>query len=101
MGCTVERWTAKATGSGDERVIVVKGEGECTGGGYQPRLERTNEGIVDDPDVLALRLVIEKPGPDTTVMKPFKVDIEVQGDPATKVRIDTPDGSQGVEVEEE
>jgi hypothetical protein len=100
MGCTVDQWLAKATGSGSDRIITVTGKGECTRGGDKARLERGNDGIVDDPEVLVLRLVVEEAefGPD--VMTPFEVEIEVQGDPAVRVRIDTSEGTEVVEVEE-
>lgn len=68
MGCTIEQWTAKSTGS--------------------------------DSDWAAVRLVVEEPEVGPEVMTPVQVEIQIEGDPATKVRIDTPDGSESIEVEE-
>ena len=96
MGCTISEWQATATGQADERVITVIGEGECTSSGHVLRLEPTNEGIVDDPDTVALRLVVENPEVGAEVITPVHVETEIHGDPATCVRIDTPSGSEGV-----
>jgi hypothetical protein len=100
MSCTIDQWKASATGSGSERLITVSGKGECTQGGYQLRLEPTNEGIVDNPDETALRLIVEEPEVGTDVITPVQVETEIRGDPAIRVRIDTPDGSKWVEVAE-
>jgi hypothetical protein len=100
MGCKIARWSARATGSGPDRVIKVSGDGECSRAGYELRLEPTNEGIVDDPDVVALRLVVEESEVGAEVITPVHVETEVRGDPAVKVRIDTSEGSEGVDVEE-
>ena len=100
MGCTIDRWTAKATGTDSNRVITVKGEGECTTSNFQLRLEPTNEGIIDNPDLAALKLVIDEPEAGPEVMTPVQVETEIQGDPAVTVRIDTKEGSEMVEVEE-
>src|SRR5215213_2035250 len=100
MGCTIERWTAQATGSGEERVITVRGEGECTQGGYQLRLELTNEGPIDDPEWAAVRLFVEEPENGTDLMTPVQVELKIEGDPATKVRIDMPEGSENVDIKE-
>jgi hypothetical protein len=100
MGCTIERWTAKATGSDSDRVITVRGEGECTTSNYEPRLELTNEGVVDNPDLVAVALVVEEPGTGPEVVTPVQVEIEINGDPATRVRIDTAEGSESVDVKE-
>jgi len=99
MGCSIDQWTATASGSDAERVIAVRGEGECTTSNYQVRLEPAPE-IVDDPEVYALRLVVEEPEVGPEVMTPVQVETEVRGDPASRVRIDTPEGTQMVEVEE-
>jgi hypothetical protein len=99
MSCEIDKWKASASGSGEERVIRVSGEGECTTGGHQLRLERSNEGFVDDPDVVAIRLVVEEPEVGPEVMTPVQVETEIQGDPAIRVRIDTPEGGHMVDVE--
>jgi hypothetical protein len=100
MGCTFSNWTATASGDGDSRTVKVTGSGECTQGGYSVRLEPTNEGVVDDPEVAALRLVIEAPEAGTDVMTPVRVEYEIRGDPAIRIRVDTPDGTEWVSVED-
>jgi len=100
MSCTIDDWEATAAGAGSTRVITVKGRGECTQGGHQLRLEPTNEGVIDDPNVTALRLVIEEPEVGTDLMTPVEVKAEVHGDPAIRVRIDTTEGSEWVDVVE-
>jgi hypothetical protein len=100
MGCKIDRWSAQSNGSGEDRVIKVSGDGECNQAGYELRLEPTNEGVVDDPEVVALRLVIEEKEAGAEVITHVHVETEVRGDPATRVRIDTSDGSEWVEVEE-
>jgi hypothetical protein len=100
MSCTIDQWKANATGVGSQRVIAVRGEGECTQGGYKLRLEPTNEGIIDDPDVAALRLIVEAPKIGTDVLSSVEVETEIHGDPAIKIRIDTAEGSKWVDVSE-
>jgi hypothetical protein len=100
MSCTIDRWTATATGSGEDRVIKVKGEGQCTRkGDHRFILEPANEGPRDDPDLVAVRLVIEEAEVGIEVINDVTVETEINGDPATKVRIDTPEGSHMAEVE--
>jgi len=100
MGCNIDRWSASSSGAGPDRVIKVTGDGDCNRAGYTLRLEPTNEGIVDDPEVVALRLVVEEGESGAEVITPVHVETEVRGDPAIKVRIDTADGSAWVAVEE-
>lgn len=100
MSCAIEQWEAHASGAGSERVITVRGEGKCTQGGYQLRLEPTNEGIIDDPDSAALRLIIDEPEVGTDVITPVEVEAKILGDPAIRLRIDTAEGSSWVEVSE-
>jgi hypothetical protein len=100
MGCTVDQWAASATGSGSDRVITVRGKGECTGGGYELCLKPTNEGVIDQPDTVALRLVVEEPEVATDVMTPVAVETQIYGDPAIKVRVDTTEESYWIEVAE-
>jgi hypothetical protein len=100
MSCKIDNWKATATGSGGDRLITVSGEGECTQRGYRLRLEATNEGVIDNPDEAALRLVVEAPEYGSDVMTPAHVETEIHGDPASKIRIDTPEGSIQVEVGE-
>jgi hypothetical protein len=100
MGCTISEWTATASDDGDTRTVRVAGSGECTQSGYRLRLEPTNEGVVDDPEVAALRLIVEAPEHGADVMTPVEVEFEIRGDPAVRIRIDTPDGSEWVSVDE-
>jgi hypothetical protein len=75
-------------------VIKVKGKGECSHAGYKVRLELTNEGVWDDPEVAALALVVEEEEVGAEVMTPFVVEEEIKGDPAVRIRIDIHDGSE-------
>jgi hypothetical protein len=100
MSCMIDRCAATATGSGSDRVITVVVEGECPHTGYRVALELTNEGFWDDPEVVALDLVIDEEEVGEDTMTPFKVDREVRGDPATRVRLGTPDGVKGIEIKE-
>jgi hypothetical protein len=91
MGCKIERWTARRDG----RRLRVSGEGECTEGGYEIRLELTNEGIVDEPDLIALRLHIEPPEAGPTVITPVSVEWSTEvAAVINRVRVDTPEGSE-------
>ena len=90
MSCTIDQWKANATGVGSQRV----GEGKASARKVDPlRLKPTNEGIIDDPDVAALRLIVEAP-------KDVEVEAEIHGDPAIKIRIDTAEGSKWADVSE-
>jgi|GEM_PF-5376738 len=100
MGCKIERWTAKATGSGKDRMVTVRGEGECSGDGYELSLEPVPDGIVDEPDVVTMRLVVREPKHGTTVMTDVSVEEAVHDQAATRVRVRTADGIEGVPVEE-
>jgi len=99
MGCTMDSWQAAATSDDSGRQLVVIGEGSCTQGGFSLRLEPTNEGIVDDPAVIALRLVVEAPEMGTDVITPAHVEYRMKvGEAVNRVRVDTPDGSHWLEV---
>jgi 3D (Asp-Asp-Asp) domain-containing protein len=100
MGCKIDVWWATATSSGGVRRLVVIGEGTCTQGGFTLRLEPTNEGIVDDPEVIALRLIVTAPELGTDVMTPAYVEHQAEvGGAVNRVRIDTPDGTHWVDIE--
>jgi hypothetical protein len=99
LSCKIDAWRATATGEGEGRVIMVSGDGECGTPDHELRLEPTNEGVVDDPEVAALRLVVIEPEVGPEVMTPEHVETEIKGDPAIRVRIDTEEGSRFVEVE--
>jgi hypothetical protein len=100
MGCTIDRWTAKAAGTGEDRAITVRGEGECTKTGYELRLDQVPDGVVEEPDVVTLRLSVEEPEVGNPVMTPISVEAVVPDEAATKVRIQTADGLEGIDVEE-
>lgn len=100
MGCTIEAWQATATAGDAGRRLVVIGEGTCTQGGYRLHLEPTNEGIADDPEVIALRLIATAPEIGTDVITRAHVEYQTEaGEAVKRVRVDTPDGSRWVEVE--
>jgi hypothetical protein len=100
MSCTIEQWTATATGSGSGREITVVGEGECSHSGYRLTLEPTNEGVWDNPEVIALALAIEELEGGAEVITPVKVERTVRDKTATRVEIRTPFGVRGAKVEE-
>jgi hypothetical protein len=100
MSCKVESCTATATGLDTERVIRVKVQGVCSHTGYEVTLKPTNEGFRDDPEVVAVRLHVEEQEVGGEAMTPFEAECEIEGDPATKVRIDTPEGTKWADVEE-
>ena len=61
MGCRIETWSAKLEA---DRLTVI-GTGECT----QRRtfsLEPTNEGIVDEPDLISTATADREPAIGTT-----------------------------------
>jgi hypothetical protein len=99
MSCQIDDWKASASGFADERVITVTGDGECTTGGHKLRLEPTEEGVFDDPDIVALKLVVEEPEAGPEVITPVHVETEIKGDPAIKVRLDIEGGSRFIDVE--
>lgn len=98
MSCSIEEWKASASGEGEDRVIKVSGDGECTRDGCSARLEPTNEGIVDNPEIAVLSLKVDCPEIGLEVMRPVHVEAEIEGDPATKVEIRTSDGPEMVDV---
>jgi hypothetical protein len=101
MGCKIEKWQAATQTENGARLLEVIGEGECTQGGYSLRLESTNEGIRDDPEVVALRLIITPPEAGTDVITPARVEYQGKVDSTVRrVRVDTPDGSEWITVNE-
>lgn len=98
MSCSVEEWKATATGSGEERVIKVVGEGTCSQGGCTVSLKLANEGIIDNPDVVVLSFGADCSGIGPKVITPFQVEKKVEGDPATTVQIRTAEGVETVDV---
>lgn len=98
MSCKVEKWAASATGAGEERVIKVVGEGTCSHGGCTVSLKPTNEGVIDNPDEVALSFEADCSGIGPEVITPFQVEEKIEGDPATIVRIHTEDGIETVDV---
>jgi hypothetical protein len=89
MSCDIKNWAAHIHEDGGERTLHVTGEGECTTSGHSLRLIRTNEGIVDDPDVIVLALEVDEPDGGAEVITPEKVEerFSIGNDPATKVQV--------------
>jgi hypothetical protein len=99
MGCKIDSWQATATSDDGKRQLVVIGDGSCTQGGFTLLLEPTNEGIVDDPALIALRLVVTAPEMGTDVITPAHVEYRTEvGEAVNRIRIDTSDGSHWLEV---
>jgi hypothetical protein len=99
MACTIDRCAATATGSGTERVITVVVEGECPRTGYAVELKPTNEGVWDDPDVVALALAVEEGEVGDETITPFTARKEIHGDPAIRVRLDALGETEWIDVE--
>jgi hypothetical protein len=96
MGCDIRDWTAIREGG----QLFVRGDGTCTEGGYELRLDLTNEGIVDEPDLVALRLRIDAPEAGPDVITPVSVEWSTNdpGGGIRRVRVDTDDGSHMISV---
>jgi hypothetical protein len=100
MGCKIDSWQAAATSDDGGRQLVITGDGSCTQGGFKLLLKPTNEGIVDDPAVIALRLVVTAPAAGPDVITPAHVEYRTKVNQAVnRVRVDTPDGSHWIDVE--
>ncbi len=89
MSCDIKTWNAHVHEADGKRTLHVTGEGECTSSGHTLSLERTNEGIIDNPDVIAIALKIDEPEVGADVITPETVEgiFEIGGDPATRVEI--------------
>lgn len=100
MSCEIESWSAHIYDDGGERVLHVIGEGSCTATGHSLRLSRTNEGIVDDPDVFVVALEVDEPDLANPVITPAKVEetFPIGDDPATRVEV-RGDASASVSIE--
>jgi hypothetical protein len=91
MSCSMANWSA--TAAGEPRVLRVRGEGECTQGGHTLRLIPDNEGVVNDPALVVLRLEIDEPQIGTDVMTPTEVKFETEVDrDVVAVEVRLPDG---------
>ncbi len=78
MSCSITNW--RATTSGSPRLLRVRGEGECTQGGHTLRLLPDNEGIIDDPALIVLRLEIDEPDVGPDVITPIEITYETEVD---------------------
>src|SRR5690349_12097351 len=88
MGVTIQTWFAQARQDAGRRIVHVRGDGKATQAGYKLKLEWTNEGIIDVPDLIALVLVVTSPGVAAQVITPVSVDWEDRVAPeVTKVLI--------------
>jgi len=99
VSCSIDTWTATATGHDEARVIRVVGDGQCSCASCVLTLEPTNVGIVDDPRVAALLLRVQVPTEAAQVITPARVETEIKG-PAVEVRVDTDSGAHWVSVTE-
>ncbi len=106
MGCDCgswEAWRNRMPGDDPDRGMMVRvtGSCECDRDGYEISLEPTNEGIVDDPSLIALRCVIKEPDIGPTVMTQQQVEWEEPTDEAvTRIRIDCGDQSSLAPIQE-
>jgi hypothetical protein len=99
MSCDITEWSATASDEGGERKLQVVGEGECTMGGYQLRLEPTNEGTPDIEEDINLRLEIDEPESGPDVMTPVRVEFETTVSPKVKlVRLHGLNGGKELEI---
>ena len=92
MSCSITNW--RATTSGSPRLLRVRSEGECTQGGHTLRLLPDNEGIVDDPALIVLRLEVDEPDVGPDVITPAEVTYEMEvDDEVARVEVRLPDGA--------
>lgn len=91
MTCESKQWSAVARREGERRRLRVEGRMECLTDGHRLELAPTNEGIYDDPKVIALRLRITEPENATEIISEevvvweTTIDDEVE---TIRVRID-------------
>jgi hypothetical protein len=104
MACDCGQWEAwrnRVPGDGPDRgeLVRVSGTCQCDSDGYEITLASTNEGIIDDPRLIALRCVFEPPDMGATVMTEEQVNWEgAVEDAVTRVRIDCGGDSTFVEI---
>lgn len=104
MGCDCGQWEAwrnrmPSPGPDRGKMVRVSGTCECDMDGYEIRLKPTNEGVFDDPAVIALRCVVIAPDAGPTVMTEERVDWEgAVEEGVTRIRIDCGDSSTSVEI---
>jgi hypothetical protein len=104
MGCNCGQWEAwrnRMPGDDPDRgkLVRVSGTCQCDIDGYEITLAPTNEGIKDDPSLIALRCVIKAPEAGATVMTEEAVNWEGAAEEAvTRIRIDCGGDSTFVEI---
>jgi len=81
------------------KIVRVSGTCQCESDGYEITLEPTNEGVIDDPSLMALRCVIESPEEGPTVMTDEPVNWEGAVEASvTRIRIDCGGDSTFIEI---
>jgi hypothetical protein len=89
MNCQWDAWYNLMPGA-DAEILHVVGEVEVPSSSIALRLEPTNEGIVDDPTLIALKLVVERPEAGDDMMAKKEVSWEDRAPGIKRVRIDGP-----------
>lgn len=74
MACEITSWNASTSNSGGVRTLYIHGEGECTETGNRLELSPDNEGIVDDPELVVLRLTVTPADTGNDILVPAAVD---------------------------
>ncbi len=83
-------WYDRMPGSADG-TLRVAGKCKVSSSSTQLRLEQDNEGIVPDPELVVLRLVVEEAAVGDTMMSTKDVSIEIQESGVKRVLIRIPD----------
>lgn len=92
MACEITSWHASTSTFEGVRMLRIRGEGECTESGNHLELSPDNEGIVDDPELIVLRLTVTPAGAGSDVLVPAAVDFATPIDPQVRrVQIRVPD----------
>jgi hypothetical protein len=76
------------------RELIVSGTCTCTKTGYTLKLEAANAGVVPQPDIVTLQLVVTEPefGEDTVTDTQVETYITKIGPASKEVHIRVPDG---------
>jgi hypothetical protein len=76
LRCTWDRatFTATAIYTGENRLVRVRGSGECPSGGWTAELVEGNAGIHPDPEELVLEIRETEPEYGTDALTPVEVD---------------------------
>lgn len=78
----LDRFSADAAYTGENRMVRVRGEGDCPRAGYSVELVADNPGIAPPPQRLAVRIVESSAAAGADVMTPVVIDQLLDVSPA-------------------